>query len=137
MFLGPLVAWALPARVLGWTHRGLARVRLPGDLGNLPRLGVVAGTTVLLVAAFGGLFASADAAFAHVLGALVPQLDLAEFVARAVVFAVVAVFVLFGGYLIRFPPRLDTALPGPAVAVARWEWAVPRWPRSTPCSPRL
>jgi hypothetical protein len=41
------------------------------------------------------------------------------------VFGVVLCFVLFGGYLVRFPPRLDVIAPQPMRPVPNWEWAVP------------
>ncbi|WP_083341645.1 DUF4153 domain-containing protein [Mycobacterium talmoniae] len=125
VFAGPLLAWAVPARVVGWTQRTLRRIELPGGSGDLRRLAIVLATTVVLVAAFGGLFAGADVAFAHVLSGLLPALDVGEFMARSVVFTVVLAFVLFGAYLIRFPPRLDAAAPRIGWTVARWEWAVP------------
>lgn len=125
VFAGPFVAWVLPARVVGWTQRALRRITLPGGRGDTRRLLVVVAVTVVLIAAFAGLFASADVAFAHVLSGLVPQLDVGEVVARSVVFAIVAAFVLFGAYLVRFPPRLDAAAPRVGWTVARWEWAMP------------
>ena len=42
-----------------------------------------------------------------------------------VVFGLVVAFVLGGGYLMRFAPRLDAMAPAPMRPVPRWEWAVP------------
>jgi hypothetical protein len=80
---------------------------------------------VLLTLVFGGLFASADAAFAHLVGKLVPRFDGVDVIARIVVFGMVAAFVLGGAYLTRFAPRLDVLAPKPMKPVPRWEWAVP------------
>ncbi|MGA5533910.1 DUF4153 domain-containing protein [Mycolicibacterium nivoides] len=122
VFSAPFLAWALPARVSGWVRRGL-----PSRVGvaNPGRVAVVIGLTVLLAFVFGALFASADAAFAHLVGNLVPTFDGVDAVARVVVFGIVASFVLGGAYLTRFPPRLDVLAPAPMKAVPRWEWALP------------
>ncbi|WP_202918034.1 DUF4153 domain-containing protein [Mycolicibacterium sp. CBMA 295] len=119
---GPFLAWALPARVGGWVRRGL-----PSRVGvvNPGRVAVVIGLTVLLALVFGALFASADAAFAHLAGNLVPAFDGGDVIARVVVFGIVASFVLGGAYLIRFPPRLDVLAPAPMRPVPRWEWVLP------------
>ncbi|WP_166906673.1 DUF4153 domain-containing protein [Mycobacterium sp. DL440] len=122
VFSAPFLAWALPARVSGWVRRGL-----PSRVGvaNPGRVAVVIGLTVLLAFVFGALFASADAAFAHLVGNLVPTFDGVDAIARVVVFGIVASFVLSGAYLTRFPPRLDVLAPAPMKAVPRWEWALP------------
>jgi hypothetical protein len=78
-----------------------------------------------LALVFGGLFASADPAFARLIDSLIPQWNLAEVRARAVVFSIVLSFVLFGGYLVRFAPKLDALAPQPMRPLPKWEWAVP------------
>ena len=115
MFTGPVLAWVLPARVSGWARRGL-----PSRVGvaNPGRVAVVIGLTVIVALVFGALFASADAAFAHLAGNLFPAFDGADVIARVVVFGVVAAFVLGGAYLTRFPPRLDVLAPAPMRAAA-------------------
>jgi hypothetical protein len=122
VFTGPFLPWALPARVSGWVRRGL-----PSRVGvtKPARVAVVIGLTVLLAVVFGALFASADAAFAHMAGNLVPSFDGVDIAARIVVFGIVASFVLGGAYLTRFPPRLDALAPAPMRPVPRWEWALP------------
>lgn len=118
----PFLAWALPARALGWARRGFSgRV----GIANPVRVAVVVGLTVALTLVFGALFASADAAFAHLVGKLMPRFAGADVVARIVVFGMVAAFVLGGAYLTRFAPRLDVLAPKPMKPVPRWEWAVP------------
>jgi hypothetical protein len=71
------------------------------------------------------LFASADPAFARLVGNLVPALNAGEFVARVVVFGIVLAFVLFGAYVVRFAPQLDAMAPPAMRPVQRWEWALP------------
>jgi hypothetical protein len=122
VFTGPFLPWAVPARVSGWVRRGLPR-RV--GIANPGRVAVVIGLTALLVLVFGALFASADAAFAHLAGNLIPALDGGDLVARLGVFGVVAAVVLGGAYLTRFPPRLDVLAPAPMRPVPRWEWALP------------
>lgn len=122
VFTGPFLPWVLPVRVSGWVRRGL-----PGRVGvaNPARVAVVIGLTVLLAVVFGALFASADVAFAHMAGKLVPAFDGVDIAARVVVFGIVVSFVLGGAYLTRFPPRLDALAPAPMRPVPRWEWALP------------
>ena len=80
---------------------------------------------MVLALVFGGLFASADPAFAHLVDNVVPEFDGGDIVARLVVAGIVVAFVLEGGYLIRFRPRLDDMAPAPMRPVRRWEWALP------------
>ena len=109
------------------------RSRLGGDIGTtsriaFPKLGraaVVIGVTVVLALVFGGLFTAADPAFAHLVDNLVPEFDGGDIVARLVVAGIVMAFILEGGYLIRFRPRLDDMAPAPMRPVPRWEWALP------------
>ena len=126
VFSGPFVPWLSPGRVSGWVGRALRapaprRIAVP----TLGRAAVVVAVTVVLALVFGGLFAAADPAFAHLVDSLVPDLDGADIVARLVVLGIVSAFVLEGGYLIRFPPRLDAMAPAPMRPVPRWEWALP------------
>ena len=86
---------------------------------------VVVGITVVLGLVFGALFAAADPAFARLAGNLVPAFSVGEFVARAVVVGMVLAFVFFGGYVVRFAPKLDAMAPKPMRPVQRWEWALP------------
>lgn len=121
-----LLPWLMPARVLAWMRRS-GRDLVPPRVG-LPTMGraaVVAAVTVLLVLVFGGLFAAADPAFAHLAGNLLPALDIGDVVARIVVFGMVLGFTCGGGYLVRFAPRLDAMAPASMRPVPRWEWALP------------
>ncbi len=120
--VGPFMPWALPPRVSGWLRRTPVRGH---DTHNLLRVAVVLGISVLLVLVFGGLFASADPAFAHVFTALMPDVDGLDVVARVFVFGLVFSGVLCAAYLLRFRPRLDKLAPTPGRPVPTWEWAVP------------
>ena len=119
---GAFVAWALPVRVIGWVQRAAPRrVQVP----QLGRIALVAAITCALVSVFGGLFAGADPAFDKLVQNLIPSVDTEDIVSRTAVFFLVLVFVLGGGYLVRFPPKLDALAPAPGRSVPRWEWAVP------------
>ena len=74
VFTGPFLPWLLPGRVRGWVGRALhgpatSRIALP----KLGRAAAVVGVTVVLALVFGGLFAAADPAFAHLVDNLVPD----------------------------------------------------------------
>ncbi|GLP73530.1 hypothetical protein TUM20983_06400 [Mycobacterium antarcticum] len=122
----PLLPWLLPARVMAWTRKSLSESTRDGVAApKLVRIVTVLAITVALVAVFGGLFAAADPAFAHVMSNVVPSFDVGDVVARVVVFGLVLAFALGGAYLVRYAPRLDALAPAPARPIPRWEWAVP------------
>jgi hypothetical protein len=126
VFAGPFVPWLLAARAFGWARRavpegGLSWTGRP----NMVRIGVVGAVTLALVLIFGGLFASADPAFARLIEVLTPEWNPYEGYAHALVFGIVLCFVVFGGYLVRFAPKLDALAPRPMRSLPNWEWAVP------------
>ena len=128
VFTGPFLPWLLPGRVSGMGRSCTSTDRATTSRIALPKLGraaVVFGVTVVLALVFGGLFTAADPAFAHLVDNLVPEFDGGDIVARLVVAGIVVAFVLEGGYLIRFRPRLDDMAPAPMRPVPRWEWALP------------
>ncbi len=129
VFTGPFMPWLMFSRVAGWLGRARSDLVPAGaNRSALPKVGrvvAVVAITGVLLAVFGGLFAAADPAFAHVLGSLVPALDVGDAVAHVLVFGTVLGFVLAGGYLMRFAPRLDAMAPKPMKALPRWEWALP------------
>lgn len=126
VFFGPFIAWLAPARVGGWMQRALAGVGI-SRVGRFRvlRATVVMAVTVVLLVVFGGLFASADPAFARVLDGLTPEWSPGQLFARVLVFGLVFAMVSTGAYLVRFAPTLDAAAPGPARPVPNWEWALP------------
>lgn len=126
VLIAPFVPWLLPARVTGWVRRAAPEL-VPHAVGlaRAGRAAAVFAVTLVLLLVFGGLFAAADPAFAHVVGSLVPAFDVGDVVARVVVCGLVVAFVLAGGYLMRFAPRLDVMAPAPMKPIPRWEWAVP------------
>jgi len=123
---GPFVPWLMHVRVIRWVRRA-APESGSGWAGrpSVTRIAVVAVVTVGLTLVFGGLFVSADPAFARLVDHVVPAWDVDEFVSRAVVFGIVVCFVLFAAYLARFQPRLDNLAPRRMQPVPNWEWAIP------------
>jgi hypothetical protein len=126
VFTAPFLPWLLPGRVSAWARQGAPELAPHGmSAPKLGRAAAVLAITVALVAVFGGLFAAADPAFAHVIGNVVPSFDVGDVVARVLVLGLVLAFVLGGAYLVRFAPRLDALAPAQMRPVPRWEWAVP------------
>jgi hypothetical protein len=116
----------MPARAFGWARRAVPDRALTWTKRPSPaRVGVVGAVTLLLLLVFGGLFASADPAFARLIEVLTPEWNPYEAYGHALVFGIVLCFVLFGGYLLRFAPKLDALAPRPMRPVPNWEWAAP------------
>lgn len=126
VFTGPFLPWLLPARVVGWVRRAVPDGGLTwSGRPSAVRIGVVGTVTVVLALVFGALFSSADPAFARLIERLTPGWNPYEAYAHALVFGIVLSFVLFGGYLVRFAPKLDALAPRAMRPLPNWEWAVP------------
>jgi two-component system sensor histidine kinase BaeS len=117
------IAWPLAAlRGLPWLGRSLRPV---AGLGRSVAAVRTALLSLLGVAVFGLLFASADALFAEWADAVVPDLEIDSFVLRAFLATFVAGVVLAAAYVAVNPPSVDPDA-GPARPVARrYEWLVP------------
>ncbi|WP_436525270.1 DUF4153 domain-containing protein [Actinoplanes sp. HUAS TT8] len=111
-----------------WLIRGLARMRRvnAGSGGPAPiRIAATAAVSVALLGVFGLLFASADAAFANVVGSLIPDINV-ESVVRWVFVSCLTAPVLGGAAYLRVaPPRLADLDQTEGYKVNRLEWAVP------------
>ncbi|WP_239162863.1 DUF4153 domain-containing protein [Paractinoplanes rishiriensis] len=117
----PLAAF----RAMPWLSRGAQRVR--GRAGSVANVRVVAtiATSVALLTVFGGLFASADAAFADALSRIVPDVNVGTAV-RWVFVGTVTVLALGGAAFLRAaPPDLSGLDAAAGRRVNRYEWAVP------------
>ncbi|MGU3499812.1 DUF4153 domain-containing protein [Mycobacterium sp. C31M] len=119
---GAFIAWALPGRLIGWVQRGMPR---RAQVPNAGRMALVGAVTLALVLVFGGLFMGADPAFESFVSGVIPSIDTADGISRAAVFVLVLMFVLGGGYLVRFAPKLDAMAPKPRKSLPQWEWALP------------
>jgi two-component system sensor histidine kinase BaeS len=117
------VAWPLAGlRGLPWLGRSVRAVTGLGTSAAALRTAVL---SVLGVAVFGLLFASADAVFAEWAGALVPDLQLDSFVLRAFITAAVGGVVLAATYLALNPPDAEPVGGAPRPVAHRYEWLAP------------
>ncbi|MDG4827745.1 DUF4173 domain-containing protein [Solwaraspora sp. WMMD1047] len=96
-----------------------------GDRGGLGRVLASVAVSVVLLVVFGALFASADAAFADLLGAALPAVSVPTLVRWVFLFVVVGGWLLGAAYLLARPPDLGGLGGREPRRVRRWEWAVP------------
>jgi hypothetical protein len=110
-------------RAVPWAGRGVGRFAARRD-GVARRLGLAVLATAALVAVFVPLLASADAAFAAVVNAVIPDLSVDVFVRWCCVFAVFALLVAGACYFLAAPPHRATAQ-RPHRTKYGLEWTVP------------
>ncbi|MEV6972811.1 DUF4173 domain-containing protein [Kitasatospora sp. NPDC093806] len=126
----PGVLLALPGLLwqlvpgLRWALKGLRGRAAVGRDRVLPVVKAVLVAAVLL-AVFGGLFASADAAMADILGSLVPSLDLGELPRHVALFGLGLAIALGFAHIAAGPRRWDRTVVPPGRARGRLEWALP------------
>ncbi|MER7706873.1 DUF4173 domain-containing protein [Kitasatospora sp. NPDC097605] len=119
----PGLLWQLvPA--LGWAREGL-RGRGGNVRGRVVPVLKGVGVAAVLLAVFGALFASADAAMADVLGSLVPSLEGGELPARVALFVLGLATALGFAHIAAGPRRWDRTRVRPGRARGRMEWALP------------
>ncbi|WP_328886670.1 DUF4153 domain-containing protein [Streptomyces sp. NBC_00316] len=124
VFLGSVGLFSSVAEGLKWGGRG-ARARMAG---SRDRWGVAFRSTavaVVLLIVFGALFASADAAFADVLGSLIPDVSLGDGPWRLFLFVVGLVGALAAAHTAAAPVRWDRITVRAGTARGRLEWALP------------
>jgi MFS family permease len=121
--VGALVAGLVPPRAARWVQRSFAAVRLPGLRSR--RGWLVVAVSAGLVALFGALFATADAAYATLLDGALPSVNIPDTLRRLFVLGVVAAAAIVAAYLGNQPPTADALAPPSGRPVRRWEWAVP------------
>jgi hypothetical protein len=110
-------------RGLPWLGRSIRTARRVGALWPVVRTG---GVSLLLVAVFGALFASADAVFASWLDVVVPDLTVDTLVLRVFVTAVVGGLALAASYVALNAPDVEVLAPATGAPVRRpFEWLVP------------
>ncbi|WP_329206723.1 DUF4173 domain-containing protein [Streptomyces sp. NBC_00683] len=114
---------SVPAGVR-WGLRGV-RDRADDSKGRVRTAVRSAAVAIVLLVVFGALFASADAAFADLLGNLLPDVSIGEAPWRVFLFVLGLVGALAAAYTAAAPVRWDgiTVRPGPARS--RVEWALP------------
>lgn len=122
VLLGPVGLFEAVLSGLGWGWRGV-RGRASGSRSG-PVLRA-AGVTAGLLLVFGALFAGADAAFAGLLGDLMPDASVADGPWRLLLFAVGVVGALAAARTAAAPVRWDRLVVGPGRERGRVEWALP------------
>jgi hypothetical protein len=126
MLVSLQMAVIAPFRAASWVGRGADAVRRQrtGAAQGTRVLATVAVSVVLLLV-FGGLFASADAAFADVLAQALPALSFWATVRWIFVFVVAGGILGGAAYLRAAPPELSDLDGRGSRRVGRFEWAVP------------
>ncbi|GAA2845164.1 hypothetical protein Acy02nite_46450 [Actinoplanes cyaneus] len=115
-------------RSVPWLVSGLARWRRADGASGGPapiRIVATAAVSAALLGVFGLLFASADDAFADVVGALLPDINVDSVFRWVFVSAVTAPLLSGAAYLRVAPPRLADLDRTEGRKVNRLEWAVP------------
>lgn len=123
MSLGLGAVLFAPVRAMPWAAKTIAELRRHTGNSSVRVAGSIAVTGVLVLV-FGALFAGADAAFATVLGRLIPSVDGGSVFQWILLFAVFTMITIGACYWRAAPPDLD--LPATRRApLRRIEWALP------------
>nr|WP_245001754.1 DUF4173 domain-containing protein [Streptomyces alfalfae] len=123
VLLSPLGLFDGVVKGLGWGWRG-ARRQFSSARGAGPTLRALAVTAVLLLV-FGALFAGADAAFAGLLGDLMPDASVAEGPWRVLLLIFGMTGALAAAHTAASPVRWDRLVVRPGRPRSRVEWALP------------
>ncbi|CAM5603682.1 DUF4153 domain-containing protein [Streptomyces avidinii] len=109
---------------VGWLLTGL-RSRSGVSKDRWLPVAKASGVAVVLLVLFGALFASADAAFADLLGDLMPDASFEDGPVRVVLFVLGAVLALAAARTAAAPLRWDRIKVAPGKPRSRVEWALP------------
>ncbi|MGW0365162.1 DUF4153 domain-containing protein [Streptomyces sp. NPDC002990] len=125
VLLSPLGFFDAAVSGVGWAWSGLrSRGRVMNKDRWLPVVKAAAVALVLLML-FGTLFASADAAFADLLGSLTPDISIGDGPIRIVLFVFGAALALAAARAAAAPLRWDRIKVAPGKPRSRVEWALP------------
>jgi len=113
------------ARSMPWVTQGAKTVARQHRGGPSARIAATVGVSLLLLLVFGGLFASADAAFAELAGRVTPEFSVPTVVRWVYVFVFATMGLLGGAYLLAAPPRLDDLERPARTRLRRLEWTLP------------
>ncbi|MFE0603483.1 DUF4173 domain-containing protein [Streptomyces sp. NPDC058892] len=124
VFLSPLGFADSTVSGIAWVAKGL---RSRGGIGKDRWLPVAkaAAVAVALLVLFGALFASADAAFADLLGGLIPDVSVEDGPIRLMLFVLGAVTAIAAARTAAAPLRWDRIRVAPGRPRSRVEWALP------------
>ncbi|WLQ63735.1 DUF4153 domain-containing protein [Streptomyces glycanivorans] len=107
-----------------WGWRGV-RARADDSRGRVRTVARTTAVAVVLLIVFGALFASADAAFADLLGSLTPDVSIGDSPWRVFLFVLGLLGALAAAYSAAAPVRWDGITVRPGTARNRAEWALP------------
>uniref|UniRef100_UPI003C7E28E5 DUF4153 domain-containing protein n=1 Tax=unclassified Streptomyces TaxID=2593676 RepID=UPI003C7E28E5 len=107
-----------------WGWRGV-RARADDSRGRVRTVARTTAVAVVLLIVFGTLFASADAAFADLLGSLTPDMSIGDSPWRVFLFVLGLLGALAAAYSAAAPVRWDGITVRPGKARNRAEWALP------------
>ncbi|MFK3982485.1 DUF4153 domain-containing protein [Micromonospora sp. NPDC050397] len=124
IFFSVLLAPAAVFRSRRWAASGIRQADRTGQTGFGRGLATAAVSIALLVV-FGALFASADAVFANLLDALLPELSVATVFRWIFVGGTVGAGLLGAAYVLSSPPDLSGLERASRHRLRRMEWAVP------------
>ncbi|MFC8229346.1 DUF4153 domain-containing protein [Streptomyces sp. NPDC057287] len=124
VLLGSLGLFPSVAGGVRWGWRGV-RDRAGDSRGRVRTVVRSAAVAAVLLIVFGTLFASADAAFADLLGRLTPDVSVGDSPWRLFLFVLGAAGALAAAYSAAAPVRWDGITVRPGKARNRAEWAVP------------
>lgn len=124
VLLGPIGVFTSLVTGPAWAWQGL-RERMGGDRGRLAPVLRALGVAALLLFVFGALFAGADAAFADLLGALVPDISVSDGPWRVLLLALGLFGTLAAARTAAAPAHWDRVQVPAGRARGRVEWALP------------
>ncbi|WP_328651697.1 DUF4173 domain-containing protein [Micromonospora sp. NBC_00330] len=127
--LGMLVAVTLPpaatVRALPWAVRGVRTNRSAGSGIGFGSIVTSLAVSAVLLTLFGVLFSSADAVFANLVGALLPDIGPAGVIGWLLRLVLIGGVLLGGAYLVSRPPDLAGLRPASSRPAHRLEWTLP------------
>ncbi|WP_238441881.1 DUF4153 domain-containing protein [Streptomyces pratensis] len=124
VLLGSLGLFPSVAAGARWGWRGV-RVRADDSRGRVRSVLRTTAVAAVLLVVFGALFASADAAFAELLGSLTPDASIGDSPWRAFLFALGLLGALAAAHSAAAPVRWDGITVRPGKPRNRVEWALP------------
>ncbi|WRZ01380.1 DUF4173 domain-containing protein [Streptomyces sp. NBC_00481] len=124
VLLGPIGVFTSLVTGPAWAWQGL-RERMGGDRGRLAPVLRALGVAAVLLFVFGALFAGADAAFADLLGALVPDISVSDGPWRVLLLALGLFGTLAAARTAAAPAQWDRVQVPAGRARGRVEWALP------------
>lgn len=124
VLLGSVGLLSSVAAGVRWGWHGV-RARVDDSRGRVRTIVRSTAVAVVLLVVFGALFASADAAFADLLGSLTPDASLGDSPWRAFLFVLGLTGALATAYSAAAPVRWDGITIRPGKARNRAEWALP------------